>query len=308
MKYFLGKNPNISRLRIALKHVKSGTNGNLKFHTHDATELVIVLNSTDTLHWVNRKSSQLTRGDILLLHPDIQHAYENCEHLELINILYNAEQLPLPLLDGTELARFKEFIDNKAISPSPEKPILHLSEEQLEDIEPLIKAMEKEIDSSNPGKSLCVFGLFIALMVKLLQTGGKQSHDVNTSDAVHALSYINMNFRENITVAHLAKMCNMSRAGFFRHFREMTGYSPLEYQRKKRLEMAHIMLQESDLSIGEIAQRCGFCDSNHLTKLFSREYSMPPRQLKLQKKLKATTSTTAEDSIPAAPEPVHQPL
>ena len=117
-----------------------------------------------------------------------------------------------------------------------------------------------------------------------------------------------MNFRENITIDHLAKMCNMSRAGFFRHFREMTGYSPLEYQRKKRLEMAHIMLQESDLSIGEIAQRCGFCDSNHQTKLFSREYSITPRQLKSQKKLKAMTSTTAADSTPAAPEPVHQPL
>ena len=124
MKYCLEKNPNISRLRIAMKHVKSGTNGNLKFHTHDATELVIVMNSTNTLHWVNRKSIQLTRGDILLLHPDIQHAYENCEELEIINILYKSEQLPLPLLDGTELARFKDFIDNKTVSPSPEKPLI----------------------------------------------------------------------------------------------------------------------------------------------------------------------------------------
>lgn len=303
----LKRNPYLSRLDIAVKRINR-TNRKFNFHTHDATELVIVIESGGASHWVNGLSYNLQRGDILLLPPGVVHAYENCSDMHIINVLYQAAQLPLPPLDSSELRMFRHFTAPRICWEHPEKPQVHIREDEMMHIETLSEMLENEINSSNPGKNLCAFGMFITLLIKIIQMGGRTFFDENLSAAARAVTFINLHFTEDISIEKLAKLCNLSRTGFFRHFHEMTGYSPLEYQRKKRLEMAYIMLLKTDLSIGEIAQKCGFCDSNHMTKLFSREYSMPPRQLKLQKKLKATTGTTAKDSIPAAPEPVHQPL
>ena len=69
----------------------------------------------------------------------------------------------------------------------------------------------------------------------------------------------------------------MSNRVFFRRFREQTGMSPREYLHKKRLALAEELLRRSDRSIAQIAEECGFCDSNHLTKLFTASYGRAPR-------------------------------
>ena len=126
--YQLSGNIYLPYLRIAIKRMASGESVPLRFHTHDATEIAIVLESGGTLHWAQRNSHELQRGDILLLVPGVTHAYENCEKLQLVNILYNAEQLPLPPLDGNTLQMYSSFTDPSIVSPHPEKPLLHLNE------------------------------------------------------------------------------------------------------------------------------------------------------------------------------------
>ena len=98
--YTLKRNPYLSRLDIAVKRINR-TNRNFNFHTHDATELVIVLESGGASHWVNGLSHNLQRGDILLLPPGVVHAYENCSDMHIINVLYQATQCDAPPLSST---------------------------------------------------------------------------------------------------------------------------------------------------------------------------------------------------------------
>jgi AraC family L-rhamnose operon transcriptional activator RhaR/AraC family L-rhamnose operon regulatory protein RhaS len=91
-----------------------------------------------------------------------------------------------------------------------------------------------------------------------------------------AVQYINENFTKKFTVAQLAKLSRLSERDLYRKFRSLTGVSPLEYKRKKQLELACYLLQSSKLSISEIADRCGFCDSNYLTREFTAAYKLAP--------------------------------
>ena len=275
----LKRNPYLSRLDIAVKRINR-TNRKFNFHTHDATELVIVIESGGASHWVNGLSYNLQRGDILLLPPGVVHAYENCSDMHIINVLYQAAQLPLPPLDSSELRMFRHFTAPRICWEHPEKPQVHIREDEMMHIETLSEMLENEINSSNPGKNLCAFGMFITLLIKIIQMGGRTFFDENLSAAARAVTFINLHFTEDISIEKLAKLCNLSRTGLFRHFRSLTGYAPKEYLQLKRLELAEELLRTSDKRISEIAAICGFYDSNHLTKLISREYGTPPRQLR----------------------------
>ena len=71
----------------------------------------------------------------------------------------------------------------------------------------------------------------------------------------------------------------------FRYFKNRLNCTPLEYLTRLRLQKVLELILQSDLSLGEIALRCGFCDSNYLSKQFSAEYGIPPGKFrKLQLK------------------------
>lgn len=74
---------------------------------------------------------------------------------------------------------------------------------------------------------------------------------------------------DDINVAALAKDANMSRAAFFRHFKEMTTVSPIQYQKRLRLLKAREMMIDE----GETAESSAFKVGYKSASQFNREYS-----------------------------------
>ena len=54
--------------------------------------------------------------------------------------------------------------------------------------------------------------------------------------------------------------------------------TPLEYKRKKQLELAANLLRDSQLSISEIADKCGFYDLAYFGKVFKSYMKMSPKK------------------------------
>ncbi|MBQ7207874.1 MAG: helix-turn-helix transcriptional regulator [Lentisphaeria bacterium] len=74
----------------------------------------------------------------------------------------------------------------------------------------------------------------------------------------------------------LARMAGMSCNGFLRLFEAQTGRSPQAYWRRKRIEQACGLLLSTQLSIDEIAERTGFADRYHFTRVFSSVLKCSP--------------------------------
>ena len=68
----------------------------------------------------------------------------------------------------------------------------------------------------------------------------------------------------------------MSPAHFARAFKETMGLGPHQYLLHLRLERARRMLDAEDAVLSNIAQRAGFADQAHFTRLFKREYGVTP--------------------------------
>jgi AraC family transcriptional regulator len=80
----------------------------------------------------------------------------------------------------------------------------------------------------------------------------------------------------DITIEELARQCGLSRSHFARAFRESTGKPPHRWLMELRLERARELLSNSTLSLGDIAERCGFADQSHFTRAFSAAMGVLP--------------------------------
>ena len=70
----------------------------------------------------------------------------------------------------------------------------------------------------------------------------------------------------------------MEQNNFIRRFKRYTGKTPKEYQMACRMERATALLVGSDLSLSEIAARCGFASHSFFSKTFRRLYGITPTE------------------------------
>lgn len=71
-----------------------------------------------------------------------------------------------------------------------------------------------------------------------------------------------------LTVAEMAEAVGLSESWFSHVFKNTTGMTPLQWQSRRRIDLAKTLLGEGVLSISEIAGRLGFSDQAHLTRVF----------------------------------------
>jgi len=76
--------------------------------------------------------------------------------------------------------------------------------------------------------------------------------------------------------AALERVSGLSTSRLQAVFREVTGYPPLDYLRRLRVEEARRLLADDRLSVKEIAARTGFRDTSHFSKVFRREDGLAP--------------------------------
>lgn len=78
-----------------------------------------------------------------------------------------------------------------------------------------------------------------------------------------------------LALKSLAASASYSSFHFDRIFRELTGFSAVEYQRKRRLRRAaHLLRHEPDVPIVRIAQDCGFPSNAAFAKAFKQQFAM----------------------------------
>jgi len=68
----------------------------------------------------------------------------------------------------------------------------------------------------------------------------------------------------------------MSVSGFHHHFRAVTATSPLQFQKRIRLQEARRLLLGEDLDVASAGHRVGYPDASHFTREYKRLFGEPP--------------------------------
>jgi transcriptional regulator GlxA family with amidase domain len=84
------------------------------------------------------------------------------------------------------------------------------------------------------------------------------------------------NLHKQFDVEVLAARAYMSRRTFDRRFRSLTGSAPLQWLISQRVLQAQRLLESTDLSVDEVARRCGFRSPVALRGHFRRQLGVSP--------------------------------
>ena len=123
-----------------------------------------------------------------------------------------------------------------------------------------------------------VTGYFLLVMSRLVKANTQRNANTNLPQHYvrRAISYIEDNYPEKITVESIAAYVGIDRTGLYRIFKKNLNISPAQFLISYRLERAKAMMEHDNLTISEIAVSTGFFDAAHFTVAFSKKYGISP--------------------------------
>lgn len=95
-----------------------------------------------------------------------------------------------------------------------------------------------------------------------------------------ALAYIQMYYKNPITLDDIAEACLLSKSSCCRLFKKVLRQSPMEYVTSYRIQQSFMLIAEDEYSITEIAYESGFTNSSYFTEMFRKVIGMTPTQYK----------------------------
>ncbi len=99
---------------------------------------------------------------------------------------------------------------------------------------------------------------------------------LNRRAMTRVIAHIEENLGEGLTLGNLASVACVSRFHFARMFRQSTGYSPMAYVLRRRVERARLLLAQGYQKLSDLAAELGFCDQSHFTRIFRRMTGFTP--------------------------------
>lgn len=100
-----------------------------------------------------------------------------------------------------------------------------------------------------------------------------------------ALSFIEQNFQNDISVEDIAAFCNLNRSYFGKIFGSAVGKSPQEFLISYRMSKAAELLKLTRLAIRDISNAVGYPNQLHFSRAFKHVYGIPPRQWRMENRV-----------------------
>ena len=100
--------------------------------------------------------------------------------------------------------------------------------------------------------------------------------DSSLSSVGRAIRWIRDHPADSFRVEELAARANMSLSTFHRHFRAVTTLSPVQFQKKVRLQQARLLLIGGELDVSSAAFDVGYDSPSQFIREYRREFGAPP--------------------------------
>ncbi len=151
-------------------------------------------------------------------------------------------------------------------------------EEEIIIVKKLITALVEQNDFE------CIYSLW-----RLLGSIKLQFQIQQKNNGMHVVSqikkYIDDNFSQQLTLEELSQKFYMNPVYMQRKFKKDIGLTPADYLKKVRLSKAKAYLLTTDLTIDNISELCGFCNTSYFISVFKKNESVTPFKYRQKTKM-----------------------
>ena len=118
---------------------------------------------------------------------------------------------------------------------------------------------------------------FDCLVRSSLRRGPSPSSKLQDIHVRTALEYVERHYREDISVADIARSTGLNPSYFGKVFKEATGRTPQQYLIGYRMNKATELLKLTSMSVAEVGAEVGYPNQLHFSRAFKGFYGLSPR-------------------------------
>lgn len=248
----------------------------MKRSEHDDYILIYCAEGKGYLTLGNDKHS-IKAGELFIMPPNTPHAYQANE--EQPWTVYWCH------FQGEQAQDFFDYVYSKKIYQTNTSPIIG----NMTDID-FIQAFRELIETVRDNAQLTGFiqasNLFRHILTKI-ERQIKQSEKYKSGLSIPKIQqYMRANINKHIHLEELASLSHCSKYHFTRQYQLMTGISPLKHFIELKMEHACFLLEQTSLSMSEIATQLGYDDALYFSRVFRKILGLAPsayRKTLLQK-------------------------
>ncbi|WP_250286048.1 helix-turn-helix domain-containing protein [Frankia sp. CiP1_Cm_nod2] len=220
---------------------------------------------------VARRSAQLAPGKAWIVPVGVPLSYE------WTHAGSGMRELVVMVLPADDLARTAGLLSHRRSSPvTLAEPVLIEDHVVRSVLTELTHAMAAGVDELYAETSAA---FLLAHVLSRYGTGSPGPVSVGREDVRvrTAIEFMRDNLHLPLSLADMAGSAGLSPYHFLRVFQASTGLPPRRFLTRMRIDVARRRLEDSDLSVTDIAQQCGFSSASQFSTAFRREIGMAPR-------------------------------
>ncbi|MFC5466112.1 helix-turn-helix domain-containing protein [Lederbergia graminis] len=209
------------------------------------------------VYWINNERLELKKGDILYIPFSMERAWEN--HPEELHQKYT-------------VVFFWEDLELKnALNFTKQNNIFHFNTHNAAYVEQRFSKLFTQFLA----KRVYYEQMSSHILSELLTLLAQESSEQRTSPARELIArkiqeYILANFRKNITIEELADLAGVTPNYISVIFKEVVGYTPIQYLHQLRINTAINLLKNTSMTIHEIAEYLGYYDQSYFNRMFKK--------------------------------------
>ncbi|WP_334333344.1 AraC family transcriptional regulator [Companilactobacillus sp. HBUAS59544] len=247
-------------------------------HWHDTYEIDYVVNSQNQNFYLDGKTFNQKKGEIVCVNPYQIHGLTLPKDENRVAITL---MIPLALLDKLNINKLDFRIQNRIFEPSNQRYLFLVS--LFDELTRILRCADDTFLRTEK------IGLVYAILGILFKDFSKPDKLVFDNFANNRLDYIKQslewlgdNYMYQIRIDDLAKQVKLSNSYFSHLFKQITGQTPQTYLTGIRLAHARQIIQNTDLTMTQIALKTGFSNVKAMNTAFKKNFGMTPYQYKLE--------------------------
>lgn len=212
-------------------------------------------------------SRALGPGDVVLVYPEIAHAYGPEAGGEWTQLYFVFAGPQFDLWRASGLLR-------------PERPVVSLGAPEYWQQRLMSVLQNEPREGTQTGVALRSLGRFLEVLAEMIATGDdaarRPEQDTWLEKSLRLLGH--RSAKGWPTPQQVSRDVGLSYENFRKRFVQLSGESPGQYQKRRRLEWACAAIYQGEHTMKQIADELGFCDVFHFSKAFKKVVGTTPSE------------------------------
>lgn len=254
-------------------------------HWHEHIEIIYIVSGNITIE-CDGQVVQGKKSDIIIINPNELHSCPSVnDELKIYCIIFDTSILNSRYFDKSESQYIQPILNNSILFENliHNEPILFKN----------VMCIYNEMQNHEIGYELAIKSCILDIIVLLLRNYGlrvissweKMMKTRNNGRIDEVIKYIDRNYAEDITLEQLASLIYVSKGYLCKLFKKLLGKNVIDYVNYVRIKAAEELLEDSSLTISNIAVKVGYNDINYFCRVFKRNTGVSPTEMRNKKNI-----------------------